>query len=63
MLLRSHYAIFNDGNFIFYFQKLKDIKLDISGDDLIQQGFSQGKALGDELSRLLKEKLNSIERN
>jgi len=51
------------GNVIFYFQKLKDIKLDISGDDLIQQGFSQGKALGDELSRLLKEKLNSIERN
>ncbi len=61
--LALRYAIFNDGNVIFYFQKLKDIKLDISGDDLIQQGFSQGKALGDELSRLLKEKLNSIERN
>lgn len=61
--LALQFAIFNDENTVFYFKKLKDIKLDITGNDLIKQGFEQGKALGEELSRLLKEKLNSIPRN
>lgn len=58
--LALQYAIFNDKNTVFYFKKLKNVKLDVTGDDLIKQGFTQGKELGEELNRLLEEKLNSI---
>ncbi len=61
--LALQYAIFNDENAVFYFKKLKDIKLDITGNDLIKQGFKQGKAIGEELSRLLEIKINSVEKN
>lgn len=61
--LALQYAIFNDKNAVFYYEKLKDIKPDITGADLIKQGYTEGKAIGDELSRLLKEKLNSVPRS
>ncbi len=61
--LALHYAILNDSTALFYFKKLKNVKPDITGDDLIKQGFAQGKELGCELSRRFKEKLNLIKRN
>ncbi len=61
--LALQYAIFDDKNPIFYYEKLKDIKPDLTGDDLLKQGYKQGKALGEALSRLLEEKLNSIPRS
>ena len=61
--LASQYAVYNDCDAVFYYKKLKDIKPDITGDELIKQGFKQGKELGDELSRCLEIKLNSISRD
>lgn len=58
--LALHYAILDDSTSVFYFEKLKDVKPDITGDDLIKQGYTQGKELGDELARRFQEKLNSI---
>ncbi len=57
------YSAFNDKNAVFYFQKLKDVKLDITGDDLIKQGFCQGRELGRELSRLFEAKINSVSKD
>jgi len=56
------YALFDDVCALYYFTKLKDVKPDITGDDLLKQGFKQGKELGEELSYRFQLKLNSIER-
>lgn len=61
--LALYYAIFDDKDTVFYFQKLKNIKPDITGDDLIKEGFVQGKTIGNAISRNLEAKLNSIKRN
>ena len=39
--------------------KVKDVKLKISGDDLIGRGVEQGKQIGEILDYILKEKLNN----
>lgn len=61
--LALQYAVYDDCDTVFYYKKLKDIKPDITGDDLIKQGFKQGRELGDKLSRCFEIKLNSITRD
>ena len=61
--LALQYSVSDDKTAIFYFKKLKNIKPDITGDDLLKQGYTQGKELGCELTRRFQEKLNSIKRN
>ncbi len=41
-----------------YLNELKNIKLLISGEDLINLGFSQGKNLGETLNKILEAKIN-----
>lgn len=61
--LALHYAILDDSTAIHFYKNLKDVKLDITGNDLIKQGYAQGKELGDELNRRLEAKLNSMLKN
>ena len=58
--LALRYSILGDNTALFYFKKLKDVKSDITGEDLIKQGYTHGKELGDELKKHLIKKLNNI---
>lgn len=58
--LALRYSILGDNTALFYFKKLKDVKSDITGEDLIKQGYTQGKELGDKLKKHLIKKLNNI---
>ena len=42
--------------------EIKDIKLNISGKDLIKAGFKQGTVIGKILDKLLSEKLNNCKK-
>ena len=42
---------------VFEFIKIRDIKLNINGDDLIQLGFKQGRQIGEILDKILLRKL------
>jgi len=67
--LALQYAIYNEKSAKFYFEKLKNIKPEITGADLMAQGFEQGKPeitgadimeQGFEQGRIIGEILNSI---
>lgn len=55
--LTLYYAFTQDENALIYFKELKDIKLFINGNDLLDLGFSQGEKLGKALNDTLKEKV------
>lgn len=57
------WAIYGYEDARFYFEKLKDIKPDTTGRDLIKAGYKEGKALGDEVRRLFEEQINKIPKN
>lgn len=42
--------------------KIKDIRLNISGNDLIKKGFKEGALIGEILNKLLEEKFNNPEK-
>lgn len=54
------WAIYDNEDARFYFEKLKNLKPEITGKDLIKAGFKEGKALGDEVRRLFTEQINKI---
>jgi len=57
--LALQYGILNDKNGIHYYKNLRNVKLKVSGNDLLNLGFMQGKTIGEALEALLKEKLNN----
>lgn len=52
-----YYAVTHDENAILYQNTLKNIELKISGSDLINIGFKQGKIIGEILDKTLEAKL------
>lgn len=54
------YGISGDKKAVFFYKNLKNIKPDITGEELINAGFEQGKQIGIELEKHLKEKLNAL---
>jgi len=57
--LALRYAILNDKAALHFYKNLKDVKPDFTGANLLNEGFVQGKELGNELKRRFMEKLNS----
>ena len=69
-ILNSQYSKLKDYELAYYFYKtkdknvleylkIKDIKLNINGSDLIKLGYKQGKNIGNILNKLLKSKINA----
>ncbi len=58
--LALRYALLEDTHALYYFKNLKDIKPDFTGEDLIKEGFTQGKKLGEELKKRFEKKLNAL---
>ncbi len=54
------WAIYGYNEAKFYFEKLKDIKPEITGADIIKLGFCEGKIIGEILNCIQKEKLNNL---
>lgn len=52
-----YYLKTNDENTLIYYNKLKDIKLQVGGADLLELGFQEGKIIGDILDKILEAKL------
>ncbi len=60
--LAIYYAVHNDKNAVYYYNKLRSIKIKTTGDDIIALGFKQGKIIGEILDELLKQKINHPEK-
>lgn len=56
--LALYYVIFGDKKVIYFYKALKNIKPDITGEDLLKQGYKQGREIGIELQKQLKKKLD-----
>ena len=52
-----YWAKTKDDNAILYFNKLKNVEIKISGQDLLNLGFKQGKVFGEIFDALLEAKL------
>ena len=59
--LAIYFAIHNDKNAVYYYKKLRNIKIKTTGDDIITLGFRQGKIIGKILRELLRQKINHPE--